>query len=281
MPLNNKHANDFNIFYKEKNNAKEKVMFFIHGTLQNNNAWHKQFASSLFKGFHLIAIDLPGHGDSPAADNPAEAYHPAELAAYCVAAIEQLAGTKPYVLIGVSLGTNIIAEMLAHSIKPEGIVLISSCVIGGTVTFANIIKPGLDLSKVYADDWDEFFTNDIVDNYFEPKSIADKDLHLNRIAKEKPFFRPAILHHAMTGSFADEIALLQKSNLPLLIIFGDTDKFVPVHYLDNVPLRLWQNKIHIINNAGHYVQLDAPQVFNELLKNYLKECNMSTTLSKF
>ena len=73
------------------------------------------------------------------------------------------------------------------------------------------------------------------------------------------------------GSHSDEIGLLKKSNIPLLVIFGEEERAVNKNYLDNESLTLWKNKIFKIPQSGHFVNIDQPEVFNELLVEYAKD----------
>jgi pimeloyl-ACP methyl ester carboxylesterase len=68
--------------------------------------------------------------------------------------------------------------------------------------------------------------------------------------------------------FSDEIGLLQQLDLPLLIIFGKDEKVVDPDYLDDAPLKLWQNMIYKIAGASHLVNIDRPEEFNTLVASY-------------
>ncbi|RLA00888.1 MAG: alpha/beta hydrolase, partial [Gammaproteobacteria bacterium] len=48
----------------------ETCLLFIHGNSSSKSVFSKQLSSDLAKKYRLIALDLPGHGDSDNALNP-------------------------------------------------------------------------------------------------------------------------------------------------------------------------------------------------------------------
>src|SRR5579863_2300090 len=102
------------IAYLEQNSRPEnKTIFFIHGNSVSSRTWRKQLVDPLFSDHRLIAIDLPAHGDSGTAADPAHTYSLPMLANLMAKAVRLLANNQPFILAGVSLSTNIVAEMLA------------------------------------------------------------------------------------------------------------------------------------------------------------------------
>src|ERR1700733_8131439 len=95
----------------ESPNGKLPVLF-IHGNSCSKEVFRYQFESPLADEFHLIAIDLPGHGSSSDAFRPDETY---SFPGYADAAVEvlELMGIEKFVVVGWSLGGHIALEMMA------------------------------------------------------------------------------------------------------------------------------------------------------------------------
>ena len=123
-------AGQVSLAYLEKNPQFEKTVYFIHGNSGSCRTWRKQFCYEFFNSYRLIAFDLPAHGQSSASDNPTHDYSPITTGQIIATAIKNLANDNSYALVGFSYGTNVIAEALNHNLKPAGIVLNASCVIG-------------------------------------------------------------------------------------------------------------------------------------------------------
>ena len=51
-----------------------RPIVFVHGNSCSSRAFEHQLAGALANAFRVIAFDLPGHGDSAPASDPARAY---------------------------------------------------------------------------------------------------------------------------------------------------------------------------------------------------------------
>ena len=79
--------------------GKGRVIVLVHGFLCSHEVW-TELAKSLSKRFRVIAIDLPGHGETPCIGY----YHSMELLAQCIKAVLDKAKVRRYILAGHSIG---------------------------------------------------------------------------------------------------------------------------------------------------------------------------------
>lgn len=98
------------------------TVLMLHGGGQNRHSWHKTGQSIADRGFHVVALDTRGHGDSdrsPGADYALETLTADVLAV--LAAIE-----RPAVLIGASMGglTGIMVADQAGAARVRKLVLV-------------------------------------------------------------------------------------------------------------------------------------------------------------
>jgi pimeloyl-ACP methyl ester carboxylesterase len=262
---------DLNIHYIEKNGQQKNALFFIHGNSCSVNVWQKQLTSEFFNNYRLIAIDLPGHGKSSHSNNPSNDYSPIGTANILSEVVKKLVGTNPHILIGFSYGTNVVAEMLNYGIEPKGIVLVASCVLGD----------GHGMEKVFVQN--EIvpiaFYNEpelaIVEKWFAKELISATKHDLQILAddylKVSSDFKPVLFKTAGEGKISDEILALQKSNIPVCVLFGDKDKIVNIDYLSDLPFSVWKNQIYKIPEAGHWVNIDKVEECNFLIDSYAHE----------
>ncbi|MBX2894595.1 MAG: alpha/beta fold hydrolase [Cyclobacteriaceae bacterium] len=246
------------------------IIFFIHGNSGSARYWHKQYEDESLQGYRLIAFDLPAHGESDAAPNPAEDYSLIGLGRIMANAVSTIAPAgSSYVLAGLSLGTNIIAEMLAYKeISPKGIVLISSCITGDELTIDKIFKTEIDLSFLFTDQSDESrveagYTSIINDP-------AERQQCINEYYQVKSPFRSSLGISVAQNKFSDEIKLISGFNGCLLIVFGKNEQAVNIDYLDEAKLIVWNKEIVKIS-GNHFVNIDNPSEFNSLLRGYLSD----------
>lgn len=67
--------------------------------------------------------------------------------------------------------------------------------------------------------------------------------------------------------------LLQGSSLyvhrPTLVIWGKKDPYLDPRCNETLPFYVDDVQIHYLENANHWVQMDQPEIVNDLLLNYL------------
>lgn len=262
--LNGKQA----LSYIEKNPGNNTLVFFVHGNSSSAKIFSPVFESDLFKNYHLVAVDLPGHGDS-AAWHPSH-YSLTAIAYELVQLILQHWPQKPVCLVGFSLGTNIVAEMLAH-VKATGIVLVSPSVLGSERGVNDVMNKDINVMPLFSD---EIATNE-VRNFFSTCShnagSDTLDLLVNQHQQTAAGFRPGFIHSVMQGDFSDEIELLNQNGRPILVIFGKQDAFSMIHYLDESGLKLWRDEIRLIDDCGHFIPAESPSALISLLHDYLQD----------
>lgn len=254
------------IAYIEKNKNASHTIFFIPGNSVSKRCWRKQYNSNELSAYRMIAIDYPAHGDSEATD--AKEYTLPGIAALMSKVVMRLTDNKPFILAGLSLGTNVVAEMLASDIQPVGLVLAGPSVLGKDYAISQLIKPNTHVGVVFADDPDE---NDVL-QYAGETSLSnkkdDRKIFIEDFKKVKPPFRSALGKSIAERDFNDEIKLLQQKNILSLVVVGKDEKVLDCNYLDNAVLPLWNKKVYKIEGASHLVNIDQPERFNQLLQEF-------------
>ncbi|MBV9636600.1 MAG: alpha/beta fold hydrolase [Methylobacteriaceae bacterium] len=85
------------------------VVLVVHGNSSCRGVFRKQMQSVIAKRARLIAFDLPGHGDSSDAPDPARSYRRSGLAAVAVEVLRALCIDRA-IVFGGSLGGHIAIE---------------------------------------------------------------------------------------------------------------------------------------------------------------------------
>ena len=256
----------YNITHPEKDNT----IFFIHGNSSSSNTWRKQIGSSLLANYRLVTIDLPNHGNSAPINATGDFSLPG-IAIIMAAALLQLVNNKPYIICSVSLGTNIVAEMLLRNIDPIGLVMAGPCLVGKGFGLEKMILEGADPSAVFAENVPE----EAVIKYASATSLSEFQEDLAGFLKDyhavQGTFRSSLFATIAAGNYSDQVAIIQQLRYPVCIVFGEDEKVVNTHYLDAAPIELWNKTIYKIPWASHLVNIDAPEAFNELIAAYAEE----------
>lgn len=263
MPLKFVNINKSKIAYRKKNAVAPFTIFFLHGNSSRHQTWENIFENKKLDPYRLIAFDLPAHGASDGISD----YSLPTIGRIMAESINRLSVDKPFILVGVSLGTNIIAEAMAYDINPLGIVLAGPCIIGADCSIANIMIPETSIGLSFVDELRIEQLNELAKLLRNHYTGPYYNKFENDFKMVKDNFRPKFGQFVGEGKFSDQIQIINKKNLPTLVIFGDTDQVFYPDYLDNITLPLWNNKVYKIP-GGHWIHLDNPDVFSDLLSSF-------------
>ncbi|HSP79605.1 MAG TPA: alpha/beta hydrolase, partial [Myxococcaceae bacterium] len=95
----------------EAGNPQGPPLLFIHGFSQSYLCWRRQLASELGVGFHLVAMDLRGHGQS---EKPEGVYSEGLPWAEDLHAVISALRLERPVLVGWSYGALVVTDYLRH-----------------------------------------------------------------------------------------------------------------------------------------------------------------------
>lgn len=267
MNLSYQTVNGLKIACNTIHSEKENTIFFIHGNSTSSQTWRKQVESNFLEDYRLITIDLPNHGNSAAMEIDGDYSLPA-LAKIVGAVINLLINNRPYIICSVSLGTNIVAEMMSGDLSPKGLFLAGPFIVGEGFGMDKLVLPGADPTAVFA----ENVPKEMVIKYGDETSLSadsnDKEVFLKDYYAVQGNFRSSLYATIAAGNYNDEIAILHKLNCPVCIVFGKEEMIVNTDYLNEAPLNLWNKTIYKLPGASHLVNIDAPEVFNELVAGF-------------
>jgi len=233
--------------------GKETVLF-IHGAGGGEYTWSYQ-KGFFEREFNPVIIELPGHGESGGKGEE-------EVGRYAehVYAFLKALGLQKVFLVGHSMGGAITQTLaLAHAEMMKGIVLV------GTGARLKVFPMILDGIK------DNFEETARKINQFAFSRKVQTDL----LEKSLSFMlqvRPEILY----GDFlaCDRFDLMnevEKIVLPTLILCGDDDQLTPAKYSQFLQSRIKGSNLEVLPNAGHMVMMEAPQAFNEKIREFILE----------
>jgi len=249
---------------KEENT---NAIVFIHQSSGSSAVWDDVVSEKRLSQFHLYCVDIDGNGDHWSKNAIDHDYSLTSLSNKILETINKLK-LKRYILVGVSIGTNIIGEMIDKLTNCEGIVLVGASIVGGKITPVEILLP-FEYGHVLVDpapkdgNLDQYLSGLTYYQNRKQQEMLKAD-HL----KTDPNYRKQLLTTINEGLWSDEIGNLRNSNKPVMVVYGVYDQICNTRFLENVGLHLWQNKIHLIDNAGHLAHLDQPGIFSKLLVDF-------------
>jgi len=242
-------------------------ILMLHGTASSRLAFARQFDSPLAEQHRLIALDLPGHGDSSDASSP-DSYTLTALSEIVAELIARLA-LRRLMVLGWSLGGHIAMELLGHP-----------AIAGIVVTGAPPLSRGpLGMLRAFQPSWDmllaskeNFSERDVQRFYALCFARGGTPELMAAVRRADGRLRPALPGSMMRGEMRDERQAVETSPVPVAIVNGDADPFVRLGYLDGLRTgSLWHGAPLVMPDAGHAPFWDQPETFNQLLSNFAED----------
>jgi pimeloyl-ACP methyl ester carboxylesterase len=236
-------------------------LLLIHGLPFQKGMWKPQL-SALSKKFRVIAIDLPGFGESGAPRGEASMPAYADLiAAFC-----NSLRLDSLVLAGHSMGGYIALEFAArHPALLRGLVMVSSRAIADTADVAANRRVMAERLKTEPADF--------VAEAMLPKMLAsdNRDLELRRQVRElmNPL-RPEGIAHAQLAiaTRRDFSAKLREIDTPALVVAGEKDMIAPLEEAGIIAANFRHGRLEVVENAGHMVSWEQPKAVNAALEKW-------------
>jgi len=231
-----------------------QVVLLIHGNSLSAKSFSKQIDGPLGKKFHLITVDLPGHGDSLPAIDPRNNYSLPGYAEIILALITHLNLSK-LVLVGHSLGGHIALEASEMSPEIKGIVIFGTPPLG--------IPPAIN---------EAFLDMRLMPSLLVKEGVEIPQFFIDDFNNTDPNARKFLMRNTAKNIFKDEIDIVSNLKIPLAIIHGAHDKLINLDYIKKIQMpSLWKNEVQIVKDAGHSPQWETPDEFNSILEEFVKE----------
>ena len=242
-------------------------VLLLHGNSSCKEAFRRQLDSSLGEAHRLIAMDLPGHGASSDAFDPARTY---SIPGYAATATEVLTalGIRRAVVVGWSLGGHAALEMLPRFPGIAGLVLSGAPPVGQSPeAIALGFKPNPHVMLAGKED----FTAEDIENFARVTTGGASDPALKTaIRRTDGRARRLMFESLFAGAAADERQLAENTSVLLAIINGAEDPLINLDYLDTLSCRnQWEGRCHRLAGVGHAPFLEAPEAFNAMIERFL------------
>jgi pimeloyl-ACP methyl ester carboxylesterase len=232
-------------------NPAQRTVVFIHGAANDHSVWSLQSRYFAFHGWNVLAVDLPGHGQS---DGPLLASVPA-LADW-VAAFLDAANVKPATIIGHSMGSLTALELSSR--RPD---LASKLALVGTAVPMAVGDVLLDAAR----DDEEKARRMIVDWSYAPAShlgnnhkVPGSWLPGNSMALMRRMAK-GLLHNDLAAcrAYRGGLDAAEKVDAPALVLFGQYDMMTPPKAAQAALGALKNSRAETIRDAGHNMTVEA------------------------
>ena len=242
----------------------------VHGNSSSSRSFQHQLEGVLGERFRLVAMDLPGHGQSAPASDPQATYTLPGYAGVVVGVAERL-GLTEAVFVGWSLGGHILLEASDQLPQAAGFVIFGTPPIGFPPAMEEAFLPNPAMGAAFKPDLTEEEMAAFASAFFKPDTLVP-DSFLEDIRHTDGQARLVLGSSIAPGGYRDEIEVVANLTTPLAILHGEHEQLVSEPYISALSIpTLWRGAVQIIPGAGHAPHWEQPDQFNALLEAFLLE----------
>jgi 2-hydroxymuconate-semialdehyde hydrolase len=226
--------------------------------------------AALGDGFHCIAPDILGFGDSSYPDPQPQGFKAqAEVRIDALFALVDTLGLEKVVLVGNSMGGMYSLRMA--QLRPE---LVAGLVLMGSGGMPGLQPtPGLVKLVTFFDDPTVGAMADLLLQFVHDKE-AFGDTVAAVAAERMPLVRRPGIEAGHRAMFAPEMLTFRPEELaaldvPALVVHGRNDVIVPLECSYYLSEHLPQADLYVINRCGHWTQIEQAGRFSAVLRDFV------------
>jgi len=237
--------------------GKGPTILLLHGWGSELSAFAK-LSKYLSENYRVISLDLPGFGSTQV---PNSDWHVKEYAEFVHSFLKKKKIKRLYAVAGHSFGGRVIIKGISEKlIDPQKVILIGSAgVKPPKSTKANAYKVAAKTGKALTT--------------------------LPGLSKLRPKLRSGLYKSAGTSDYLnakemqkiflnivneDLMKCAMDISQPTLLLWGENDSETPVADGETLAQCIPFSKLYVMKNAGHYAHLDAPELVNSKIDEFLQ-----------
>lgn len=247
------------------------TIVILHGNSASSRAFTPQIESALGDKYRILVPDLPGHGDSDDAADPAGTYNLPGYAAVLHEIVARLDAADA-VFVGWSLGGHILLEAAPELAQARGFAIFGTPPISFPPAMDQAFLPTPAMAYTFQPDLNEEQARAYVAAAFRP-GVTDLPAEMVAdVLRTDGRARGQLATSIRPGGFRDEVAVAANLKQPLAVLHGAEEQLVNGAYFDTLTMpTLWRGSVQVIDDAGHLPQWEQAERFNALLDQFVAE----------
>lgn len=273
LSTNSLQVDNLDIAYYEGGPEKAQTILLIHGFGADKSNWPR-FARFLTQDYHVIAVDLPGFGDS---SKPANISYDVGTQAERLADFMREQGIGRFHVVGNSMGGHIAALLAAR--HPQEVLSVGLFDNAGVTAphpselFERLLKGDNPLVLRSVDDFPALL--DFV--FVQPPPLPGR---LRDYLAERSLQRSALngmVFQQLRERYIPLEPELPKITAPTLLLWGDRDRVLDVSSIDVMKPLLKKSSVAILRDCGHVPMIERPEETARLYLDFLKQSHGPVT----
>ena len=252
------------------------VVLLLHGLGSSLITWYCSVDPLAEVGFRVIALDLPGYGDS---DKPGHLDYDAESAARFLFDFTEKLGIERLSVVGSSAGGLIVGVFaLEYPERVEKLATVGSGGLGRRVSWVLRLMtlPGVEEIIYHPRFNDQSGISRRI--FYRPPDFLDEILPELMWVRHLPGARSAMLRSLRSGvNFfglrpqSNILPKLRQSAIPMVLVWGENDPVIPISVAEEARNALPKGTVFTVPECGHWPHMEKADLFNGILTGFLKE----------
>jgi pimeloyl-ACP methyl ester carboxylesterase len=266
-----KTSDGLNLAYHTYGQPTNPTILLLHGNSCSAELFKPQF-NSIFENYFLIAPDFVGHGGSGQSEN--EAHYSMNGMAQSITQLVESLEIDQLTVYGVSLGGHVAMEMAPLlSKKLKGIMISGAPPLKIPLNTAECFTDSPVMAKSFVKDLTPQNRTEWADACVYENDNAKK-LVMSWIEATEPEFREKFGASLSTAAgVSNEFQIIEEVSFPVAFVQGEHEWLIKPNYFDKIkPINFYKNKVHWISGSAHFPNLENPEDFNQLLKEFALYC---------
>ncbi|AVR00137.1 alpha/beta hydrolase [Oceanobacillus iheyensis] len=245
-------------YIEETGNKAGPLMLFVHGGGVGGWMWNNQL--DYFTGYHCVVPDLPEQGKS----SETTSFTIRKSAELMLDLVEEKAAGKKVIVVGFSLGAQIIVQML--SMRPDIIdyAMINSALVRSMPRLEAFIGPAVRMthpltkrrSFALAQSKTLAIPKELFETYFQESNKMTAETLIRILQENMMFSIPLGFKNAKTK---------------ILVTVGEKERGIMRKSAEDILTNSQNGQGIILAKTGHGAPLANPSLFNSILDKWLKE----------
>lgn len=245
-----------NLCYRESGNMDAPLMVFLHGGGVSGWMWEKQH--TYFTDFHCLVPDLPGHGKTGG-----ESFSIEETAQAVSRLIVEKRGDQPVIVVGFSLGAQILITLLASKNNLIDFAVINSALVKPILFPAMLIKTmalffPLSKNRIFA--------------RLQARSMYIDSSLFNQYFQDVQNMKEAIFSEIMEQNFSFRLPdNFGQTSAKILATVGAKEKSIMKKSWKEIVESHKMSEGVMFSDIGHGAPLANSETFNRVVRKWLKD----------
>ncbi|MFA5973548.1 MAG: alpha/beta hydrolase [Lentimicrobiaceae bacterium] len=255
---------DKNIVYTVSGNG--PVLVLLHGFLESKAIWD-DFTETLQNDFTIVAIDLPGHGES---DLIAES-HTMELMAGAIKEVLKVERIEQVIITGHSLGGYVALQFAVDNEElVKGLVLFHSYASADTEEAKENRRRTINIVKQNRGG----FIRQFIPDLFDQKHVENYTIAIQKLQDQAALMTSDAIIAALKGmrDRPNQLQYLLLAEIPVLFIIGKQDSRIPYSQVMAQAVIPSHSEILLLEDVGHMGYIEAPGKTLQALKHFAIRC---------